>query len=102
MNPQLIQKWYETHRVGLYRFALSILRSPQQAEDVLQETFLFSGSILQNIRFAKTVLFLCILDRYPQKSGKLQRLQTRDDRSFKRVERDQYARQGIGCEINAV
>ena len=39
MNPQLIQQWYESYRVGLYRFALSILRDRQQAEDVLQETF---------------------------------------------------------------
>ena len=45
MNPQLIHEWYEAYRVGLYRFALSILRDPQQAEDVLQETFvkLLSG-----------------------------------------------------------
>lgn len=40
MNPQLVQSWYDAYRVGLYRFALSLLRSPEQAEDVLQETFL--------------------------------------------------------------
>ncbi len=39
MNPQLAQKWYEMYRVDIYRFALSLLRSPYQAEDVLQETF---------------------------------------------------------------
>ena len=39
MNPQLVQEWYECYRIGLYRFALSILRDTQQAEDVLQETF---------------------------------------------------------------
>lgn len=39
MNPQLVQAWYESYRVGIYRFALSILRDTQQAEDVLQETF---------------------------------------------------------------
>ena len=39
MNPQLVREWYETYRTGIYRFALSLLRSPQQAEDVLQETF---------------------------------------------------------------
>lgn len=45
MNPQLVHQWYEAYRVDIYRFALSILRSPQQAEDVLQETFvkLLSG-----------------------------------------------------------
>ena len=39
MNPQLAREWYETYHTGIYRFALSLLRSPQQAEDVLQETF---------------------------------------------------------------
>lgn len=39
MNPQLVREWYETYHTGIYRFALSILKSPQQAEDVLQETF---------------------------------------------------------------
>lgn len=45
MNPQLAHQWYEQYRVDIYRFALSILRSPDQAEDVLQETFvkLLSG-----------------------------------------------------------
>lgn len=39
MNPQLVRQWYELYRTGIYRFALSLLRSPEQAEDVLQETF---------------------------------------------------------------
>lgn len=39
MNPQLAREWYEQYHTGIYRFALSLLRSPQQAEDVLQETF---------------------------------------------------------------
>ena len=39
MNPQLVRQWYEEYHTGIYRFALSILKSPQQAEDVLQETF---------------------------------------------------------------
>lgn len=45
MNPQLAREWYEQHRTGIYRFALSLLRSPEQAEDVLHETFvrLLSG-----------------------------------------------------------
>lgn len=45
MNPELVYDWYETYRTHIYRFALSILHSPQQAEDVLQETFvrLLSG-----------------------------------------------------------
>ena len=39
MDPQLIHHWYEQYRTGIYRFALSLLRDSQQAEDVLQETF---------------------------------------------------------------
>lgn len=45
MNHALVYSWYEQYRTGIYRFALSILRDPQMAEDVLQETFvrLISG-----------------------------------------------------------
>lgn len=39
MNP-FVHKWYEQYKTGIYRFALSILKDPQLAEDVLQETFL--------------------------------------------------------------
>ena len=39
MNPQIVREWYEAYRTGIYRFTLSLLRSPEQAEDVLQETF---------------------------------------------------------------
>ena len=35
-----LESLYEQHSTGVYRFALSILRSPQDAEDVTQETFL--------------------------------------------------------------
>jgi len=40
MNTQLIHKWYEAYKVGLFRFALSILKDETSAEDVLQEVFL--------------------------------------------------------------
>lgn len=40
MDTGQIRNWYEQHRVGIYRFALSILKNPELAEDVLQETFL--------------------------------------------------------------
>lgn len=39
MNIQSVQSWYEQYRVGIYRFALSILKDASLAEDVLQETF---------------------------------------------------------------
>ncbi len=40
MNKALIYSWYEQHKTGIYRYALSILKDPHGAEDVLQETFL--------------------------------------------------------------
>lgn len=40
MNPHLVRQWYEQYKIGIFRFALSILKDSQLAEDVLQETFL--------------------------------------------------------------
>lgn len=40
MKLLTLESLYEEHSTGIYRFALSILRSPQDAEDVTQETFL--------------------------------------------------------------
>lgn len=40
MNRQQVHIWYEQHKVGLFRFALSILKDSDSAEDVLQEVFL--------------------------------------------------------------
>lgn len=40
MNKQLIYSWYEQYKTGIYRYALSILKDPHLAEDILQETFL--------------------------------------------------------------
>ena len=40
MNRQLIYSWYEQYKNGIFRFALSILKDPHLAEDVLQETYL--------------------------------------------------------------
>lgn len=40
MNEQLAYSWYEQYATGIFRFALSILKEPQGAEDVLQEVFL--------------------------------------------------------------
>lgn len=39
MQDQLVYSWYEQYRVGLYRFALSILKDAHLAEDALQEAF---------------------------------------------------------------
>ena len=40
MNKTLIYSWYEQYKTGIYRYALSILKDPHGAEDVLQEVFL--------------------------------------------------------------
>ena len=40
MNKMLVYSWYEQYKTGIYRYALSILKDPHGAEDVLQETFL--------------------------------------------------------------
>lgn len=40
MNRQQVHIWYEQYKVGLFRFALSILKDANSAEDVLQEVFL--------------------------------------------------------------
>ena len=40
MNKTLVYTWYEQYKTGIYRYALSILKDPNGAEDVLQETFL--------------------------------------------------------------
>ncbi len=40
MDEELIISLYEKYRIGIYRFALSILGDSQLAEDVMQDTFL--------------------------------------------------------------
>ena len=47
MNPALVYELYEQYKTGIFRFALSILKETQLAEDVLQETFLrlLSGKV---------------------------------------------------------
>lgn len=40
MNKSRIYGWYEQYKTGIYRYALSILKDPQGAEDILQEVFL--------------------------------------------------------------
>ena len=39
MHHQFLENLYEKHKVGIFRYALSIVKSPQLAEDVLQDTF---------------------------------------------------------------
>ena len=39
MHERMVYDWYQQHKTGLYRFALSILKDAHLAEDVLQEAF---------------------------------------------------------------
>lgn len=45
MNHEVIRGWYEQYKTGIFRYALSIVKEPEAAEDVLQEVFvrLLSG-----------------------------------------------------------
>ena len=40
MYRAMVQQWYDQYKTGIFRFALSILKDAQLAEDVLQEVFL--------------------------------------------------------------
>lgn len=40
VNRELVYSWYEQYKTGIYRYALSIIKDPHGAEDVLQEVFL--------------------------------------------------------------
>lgn len=62
MNNQLIHKWYETYKTGLYRFALSILKEEALAEDVLQEVFLriLSGKYFPQPGKERAYLYRCV------------------------------------------
>jgi RNA polymerase sigma-70 factor (ECF subfamily) len=39
-NPQALAALFDAHADKVYRLALSLLRDPAEAEDVVQETFL--------------------------------------------------------------
>lgn len=40
MDHELIHSWYQQYKTSIFRYALSILKDQQLAEDVLQDTFL--------------------------------------------------------------
>ena len=39
MDHSLIDSWYEQYKTGIFRYALSIVKDPQLAEDVLHDAF---------------------------------------------------------------
>lgn len=63
MNHELVYSWYEQYKVGLYRFALSILKDAQLAEDALQETFLRLLSVKGSPAPGKEQAFLYRVNR---------------------------------------
>ena len=62
MNRQMVHKWYETYKTGLFRFALSILKEESAAEDVLQEVFvrLLSGKYCPEPGKEQAYLYRCV------------------------------------------
>ena len=62
MDRELIHGWYEEHKVGLFRFALSILKDEASAEDVLQEVFLrlLSGKYYPEPGKERAYLYRCV------------------------------------------
>ena len=40
MHKERIYEWYESYKTGIFRYALSLLKNQEGAEDVLQEVFL--------------------------------------------------------------
>ena len=62
MNKQLIHRWYEAYKTGLFRFALSILKEESLAEDVLQEVFLrmLSGKYWPQPGKERAYLYRCV------------------------------------------
>lgn len=59
MDRTLIYSWYEQHKNGIFRYALSILKDPYLAEDVLHDTFvkLLSGETPRNPAMAQAWLY---------------------------------------------
>jgi len=62
MNRELIHNWFESYKVGLYRFAFSILKNEALAEDALQEVFLriLSGKYWPQPGKERAYLYRCI------------------------------------------
>lgn len=62
MNRELIHNWFESYKVGLYRFAFSILKDETLAEDALQEVFLriLTGKYWPQPGKERAYLYRCI------------------------------------------
>lgn len=59
MDQKLIYSWYEQYKNGIFRYALSMIKDPHLAEDVLQDTFLklLSGEVPRNPDMAQAWLY---------------------------------------------
>lgn len=62
MNRELIHNWFESYKVGLYRFAFSFLKDETLAEDALQEVFLriLTGKYWPQPGKERAYLYRCI------------------------------------------
>ena len=62
MNRDLIHNWFESYKVGLYRFAFSFLKDETLAEDALQEVFLriLTGKYWPQPGKERAYLYRCI------------------------------------------
>lgn len=59
MDHEVIHSWYDQYKNGIFRYALSILKDPYLAEDVLHDTFvkLLSGETPRNPATAQAWLY---------------------------------------------
>ena len=78
MNRQRIHNWYEEYKVGLFRFALSILKNEGAAEDVLQEVFLrlLSGKYYPEPGKEQAYLYRCVRNLCYDELRRRKRIQT--------------------------
>ena len=59
-NQSLLIEWFEAYKTGVYRYIRLIVSSKEDAEDILQKTFLAlhqKGDTIQSIKYPKTYIY---------------------------------------------
>ncbi len=59
-NQSLLIQWFEAYKTGVYRYVRSIVLSKEDAEDILQQTFLAlhqKGDAVRSIKHPKTYIY---------------------------------------------
>ncbi len=82
MPDEVFTQLVETHYAALYRFALSLARSPADASDLTQQTFYVwatKGSALRDRSKAKTWLFTTLFREFLRTRRRGQRLTSLED-----------------------